>query len=1335
MANFSPLSRDMTGTIRRKAGPEITLTPREKQVYGTLWLAADVDGNGFITGADAVPFFAKSGLSPQILGQIWVLADVDNKGVLNQQGFSIAVKLIAHAQTGKTPSSALINVDAPLPRFEGLTGAGDTPSATPAAPASSSAVSGSADPPISAEDKAKYGSMFLSCGPVGGLLDGEKAREVFLKSKLPVEKLGQIWNLADTKQRGSLDLTDFTIAMYYIQHTMNGSVKMLPATLPLPVLKACSAPGAGVITSPVLSTQTLPRQVTGGGVSGHLPRQMTGSFGLTSSPLPKQLTGGQVSSSTSAFGLGSASSLPSLDTTWDITTDEKAKYDRFFDQLDKTGSGALGGEEASKFFMNSRLPESVLAQIWDLADITKSGSLSKDEFAVAMYLINRKNAIGTPVPKVLPPTLIPPSLRTRAMLTSGFTEPLRSMNTGSSHTRRQSFDLLGDGPVASHSTGPASTADRETDELQAKITAATGELASLQNQMNNMSQTTGDLQAKRQVLEQQLSALSAQKHEISIRLNQIKTLHENETKSIKDLQATLASLQPQTIKLREELITSERDLVVARSSKDEFLLSVAQDREESEQIKLKLKQNQEETVRLRQELEAMRKDTTRQKNLLEISRRQLAASESEKQRLKDEMDNLDSQVHPRQASSSSSSSSSPFPSHAPPPPAPRGSRKEPPPPPASRGSNFTKASPEMEEAFGIPQALRSPTGSFHDVGAPARAPSITSVSRQSTGTSPFETLSRQTTGTGSSPFEQIARQDTGMSGHGGGGVAKQATGGSGFLDAKHVADTTDIWSPSTHAAHNAAAGGIEISKSPEPMDGATPPLGSFAAGVAATAAVGNDFETSMGSLAAAAVVPLPNSPPMSMTQADPFSVMAFPAMDTAGTPAVTKVDFDSAFQGFSIGGASVGGSGSGGKSSESHGMDGVKSAEAFAEAFPEIEAVTSPKSGGSGDSGNSGRGKRVSAFGFDDDFQASFPTSSSSAATEAIITPTTTGSGSAAAAPVSKRTIKEEEDEFPPIVQLEPQDDEDSSDDEDDEDAFVQASSHVPTPDPASSGVSSMPPQPPQAQEEDEKQEQPPVSTSAAAAAAASGAPRKLTAADFEEFESKFGEVDGFGGADDFDSAFRGVELSTTATSAGAAAKPASSTTTATTSGAGPMSSSKNAFDDSGFDFNMSFDDAFGSSSSATKQQQPAATATGAAAAAVGGSFGDFGFGQPAKPIDLDEAFGGAFGSAHPPSSATAPSSSAPAGGAAVSGFDGFDDGFGAPPTTTTATATTNAPAPVEGSNSSNPPPAVAAPAVDLQGVDELMNLGFSRQQANDALSRYDTVERAANFLFEGGAN
>ena len=176
---------------------------------------------------------------------------------------------------------------------------------------------------------------------------------------------------------------------------------------------------------------------------------MTGSVSMTSSPLSKQNTGGA-----NIFG----SSSLSAEVPWDISADEKAKFDRFFDKLDLDHDGLIGGrimdmpldgpfrqkrsllkdlhffffcdnvgEEAGQFFMNSRLPASVLAQIWDLSDITSTGSLSRDEFAVAMFLINRKNATGAAIPKTLPASLVPPSLRGRISSTLPFSsEPTRS---------------------------------------------------------------------------------------------------------------------------------------------------------------------------------------------------------------------------------------------------------------------------------------------------------------------------------------------------------------------------------------------------------------------------------------------------------------------------------------------------------------------------------------------------------------------------------------------------------------------------------------------------------------------------------------------------------------------------------------------------------------------------------------------------------------------------------------------------------------------------------------------------------------------------------------------
>ncbi len=81
----------------------------------------------------------------------------------------------------------------PVPLIEGLngplsrqgTGLPTTKSPPPGAAA--------AFPPLTPQDKAKFMKLFLGCGPANGILPGEKARDVFVKSKLPVDKLSQIW--------------------------------------------------------------------------------------------------------------------------------------------------------------------------------------------------------------------------------------------------------------------------------------------------------------------------------------------------------------------------------------------------------------------------------------------------------------------------------------------------------------------------------------------------------------------------------------------------------------------------------------------------------------------------------------------------------------------------------------------------------------------------------------------------------------------------------------------------------------------------------------------------------------------------------------------------------------------------------------------------------------------------------------------------------------------------------------------------------------------------------------------------------------------------------------
>src|SRR5436305_5424869 len=71
------------------------------------------------------------------------------------------------------------------------------------------------------------------------------------------------------------------------------------------------------------------------------------------------------------------------------------------------------GNEAVGFFLTLKLPEDLLAHIWDLSDIQKQGMLNRDTFAVAMYLIRLKIS-GKDLPATLPASLIPPSMRQSA---------------------------------------------------------------------------------------------------------------------------------------------------------------------------------------------------------------------------------------------------------------------------------------------------------------------------------------------------------------------------------------------------------------------------------------------------------------------------------------------------------------------------------------------------------------------------------------------------------------------------------------------------------------------------------------------------------------------------------------------------------------------------------------------------------------------------------------------------------------------------------------------------------------------------------------------------------
>ena len=156
---------------------------------------------------------------------------------------------------------------------------------------------------ITATDQAKFETLFKSAVGDGQALDGEKARDLLMRSKLPGSALSQIWVLSDTTKSGQLLFPEFALAMYLCNLKLVG--KELPSSLPerirnevssmvdiisfgVPDDRAQSAPSTNVpnfdaplrqnTLSPPAPQQPQPQQASNSQLLSQLTAQPTGFF-------------------------------------------------------------------------------------------------------------------------------------------------------------------------------------------------------------------------------------------------------------------------------------------------------------------------------------------------------------------------------------------------------------------------------------------------------------------------------------------------------------------------------------------------------------------------------------------------------------------------------------------------------------------------------------------------------------------------------------------------------------------------------------------------------------------------------------------------------------------------------------------------------------------------------------------------------------------------------------------------------------------------------------------------------------------------------------------------
>lgn len=257
-----------------------------------------------------------------------------------------------------------------------------------------------------------------------------------MDSKLPIETLGKIWELADQDKDGSLDRHEFVVAMHLVYKALEKHA--IPNTLPMELMpppkrkgstpmgaplinrgldgmkpdippppqvaqaiksmpssvipSSVMAPTSNAMPSSVLASNAIPSSVMAPNVmssSVMAPNAMSssvmGSNVIPPNAMPPNAMPSNVippmarppnaippmGSNVISSGVAPPSTLPPKPVqsvqpimSWVVTPEERSKSDALFIKSDIDKDGFVSGQEIKDVFLQSGVPQAVLAHIW-----------------------------------------------------------------------------------------------------------------------------------------------------------------------------------------------------------------------------------------------------------------------------------------------------------------------------------------------------------------------------------------------------------------------------------------------------------------------------------------------------------------------------------------------------------------------------------------------------------------------------------------------------------------------------------------------------------------------------------------------------------------------------------------------------------------------------------------------------------------------------------------------------------------------------------------------------------------------------------------------------------
>uniref|UniRef100_A0A2M4A7M9 Putative epidermal growth factor receptor substrate 15-like 1 isoform x3 n=1 Tax=Anopheles triannulatus TaxID=58253 RepID=A0A2M4A7M9_9DIPT len=536
-------------------------------IYEAYYKQLDPKEKNEIGALDAAKFLKRSGLSDVVLSRIWDLSDPTGKGFLTKEGFFVALKLIGLAQEGS--EFAIKNIYNELSKPPKVGDLPKVPAQVKLLPVEST------DWSMRPEKRQQYEQLFDSLGPQNGLLPGAKVRNTLMNSKLPVDTLGRIWDLADQDRDGSLDKHEFCVAMHLVYEALDK--RAIPAMLPPQLQRNYTAP------APATNGNGFDAFGSGGdGFVANFPTDIAPPPPIVP-PLPAALLNRPPSVVGGAIAplIGGPPGVPPLIpasgpievTSWVVSPLERCKYEEIFNNSDTDRDGLVSGLEIKDVFLQSGVAQNKLAHIWALCDTHQSGKLKLEEFCLAMWFVDRAKK-GIDPPQSLAPNMVPPSLRKSSIIQEPpqptYSNPELEMISKEIEELARERRLL----------------EQEVAQKEADVRIKSGELRSLQSELDTLTATLKQLENQKGEAQKRLDDLKNQ-------VNKIRDQCQKQEAALKEQEGELDSRRSELQKLKNEEDALEKEFLAGTKEVDQLTSQLQDTQLEISQVKAMVTQIQE----------------------------------------------------------------------------------------------------------------------------------------------------------------------------------------------------------------------------------------------------------------------------------------------------------------------------------------------------------------------------------------------------------------------------------------------------------------------------------------------------------------------------------------------------------------------------------------------------------------------------------------------------------------------------------------------------------------------------------------------------------------------